>query len=143
MPCASERRAIRPRTQQTRRGTRSGMGNLIAVRPCCNVMAVKIGPAPFNRPRTNGRIRVTAARARRGRLLHHCGRSQPLMGSAVYAPQLTMPSAESESMEPTLAGQVRIDSIARFLRCCRYAQGQERRYWQLTQDRTTDVVWAL
>ena len=58
------------------------MGNPIAVRPCCNVMAVKIVPAPFNRPRMNGRIRVTAARARRGRLLHHCGRSQPLMGPA-------------------------------------------------------------
>ena len=65
------------------------MGNPIAVRPCCNVMAVKIGPAPFNRPRTNGRIRVTAARAWRGRLLHHCGRSQPLMGPAVHAPNRT------------------------------------------------------
>ena len=62
------------------------MGNPIAVRPCCNVMAVKIVPAPFNRPRTNGRIRVTAARARRGRLLHHCGRSQSLMRRAAHAP---------------------------------------------------------
>src|SRR4051794_26785248 len=35
------------------------------------------------------RIRVTAARARRGRLLHHCGRSQPLMGPASYAPLRT------------------------------------------------------
>jgi hypothetical protein len=62
------------------------MGNPIAVRPCCNVMAVKIVPAPFDRPRTNGRIRVTAARARRGRFTVPLRTLSAADGAAAYAP---------------------------------------------------------